>query len=59
AGAAERMADLRRGRGNRGRADLRIAATALTAGATLVTRNERDFSDLPGLKVANWIDKQA
>ena len=56
---AARMAGLRRGRGNRRRADLCIAATALTAGVTLVTRNERDFTDLPGLRVENWVDEQA
>ena len=31
--------------------DLLIAATALTAGATLVTRNEKEFRNIEGLKL--------
>jgi tRNA(fMet)-specific endonuclease VapC len=34
--------------------DLWIAAHARTAGLTLVTNNEREFSRVPGLKVENW-----
>lgn len=34
-------------------ADLAIAATALAHGATLVTRNAVDFSDILGLKVVD------
>ena len=34
--------------------DLVIAATTLTAGATLVTGNMREFSRVPGLNVENW-----
>ena len=30
-------------------ADIAIASTAIIAGATLVTRNSRDFADIPGL----------
>lgn len=31
-----------------------IAAHALALGLTLITNNERDFADVPGLRVENW-----
>ena len=34
--------------------DLLIAATALRHGATLVTRNVREFARVPGLACINW-----
>lgn len=34
--------------------DRLIAAHALSIGMTLVTNNERDFADIPGLAVENW-----
>jgi tRNA(fMet)-specific endonuclease VapC len=34
--------------------DRLIAAHALSTGLTLVTDNERHFSDIPGLRVENW-----
>lgn len=34
--------------------DRMIAAQAITAGATLVTRNGDDFRDIPGLKLLEW-----
>jgi tRNA(fMet)-specific endonuclease VapC len=45
---------LARLRPNIGRMDLRIAAIALEHGATVVTRNRRDFGRIPGLAVADW-----
>jgi tRNA(fMet)-specific endonuclease VapC len=39
-----------------GRADLLIASVALAEPATLVTRNLRDFRQVPGLQVENWAD---
>lgn len=38
----------------RARFDRLIAAHALSLGLTLVTNNESDFADIPGLKVENW-----
>jgi tRNA(fMet)-specific endonuclease VapC len=34
--------------------DRLIAAHAVNAGVTLVTNNEADFKDYPGLVVENW-----
>lgn len=34
--------------------DRLIGAHALSLGLTLITANERDFADIPGLKVENW-----
>jgi tRNA(fMet)-specific endonuclease VapC len=34
--------------------DLRIAASCVVTSATLVTRNRRDFQDIPGLSVEFW-----
>jgi tRNA(fMet)-specific endonuclease VapC len=39
-----------------GTMDLRIAATALSLGLTLLTRNRRDFESVPHLKIENWLD---
>ena len=41
---------------NVGKMDLRIAAIALEEGATVVTRNLRDFQRVPELLCVNWAD---
>ena len=38
----------------RARFDRLIAAHALALGFTLVTNDERDFADIPGLRIENW-----
>jgi tRNA(fMet)-specific endonuclease VapC len=52
--AQDRFADLHRHRLRIGTMDLRIAAIALATGATLLSRNLRDFSQVPGLVVEDW-----
>lgn len=37
-----------------GKADLQIAATALSANVTLVTRNTQDFISIANLRLDNW-----
>jgi|SRR5262245_17637034 len=44
------------GFGKIGHADLLIASIALAQGATLVTRNTRDFQAIPRLSVQNWLE---
>jgi tRNA(fMet)-specific endonuclease VapC len=39
-----------------GTMDLKIAATALSNGATLLTANRRDFEQVPSLRIENWLD---
>ena len=38
----------------RGKLDRWIAAHSLSLGLTLVTNNERDFADIPALRIENW-----
>src|SRR5262245_5699908 len=39
-----------------GSQDLRIASLAITHDALLLTRNAKDFSRVPGLRFASWLD---
>ena len=39
----------------RARFDRLIGAHTLSIGAVVVTNNEADFADVPGLKVENWL----
>lgn len=49
-----RFEQLRSLRLNVGLMDLRIAAIALENNLTVVTRNQRDFSRVPGLATVDW-----
>lgn len=52
--ALDRFDTLRTLKLNVGNYDLRIAAIALEAGGTVVTRNLRDFRRVPGLVCEDW-----
>ncbi len=54
AAAAERALELRRSGLRVGTMDLRIGATALVRGFTVLTRNTIDFERIPGLSVEDW-----
>jgi tRNA(fMet)-specific endonuclease VapC len=45
-------------RKNRLQKDLRIAAIAISLDATIATANQRDFEQVPGLKIVNWSSAQ-
>jgi tRNA(fMet)-specific endonuclease VapC len=53
--AAERFEKLRAQRVRIGTMDLRIAAICLTRNLTLLTRNHKDFQQVPGLQFENWL----
>ncbi len=52
--AQARFTDLRRQCPRMQTMDLRIASIALTTSATLLSRNLRDFRQVPGLTVEDW-----
>ena len=52
--AIARFEGLKRSKHNVKKNDLRLAAIAFEAGATVVTRNLRDFTRVPSLVVEDW-----
>jgi tRNA(fMet)-specific endonuclease VapC len=52
--AVQRYYQLKKLKRKLGKKDLRIAAIALEASATVVTRNLRDFSQVPNLQTQDW-----
>jgi tRNA(fMet)-specific endonuclease VapC len=52
--AATQFQDFLRQKIRAGTQDLRIAAIALSLGGTVVTRNQRDFQHIPGLRIEDW-----
>ena len=39
-----------------GSLDLKVACIALAHDATVLTRNAKDFAQVPGLRIENWLD---
>ncbi len=54
--AIEEFNNLRKQRIRIGTQDLKIAAITLAQGALLLSANLRDFRQVPGLKVHNWLE---
>jgi predicted nucleic acid-binding protein len=52
----EALAQPRRGKKKMRRPDMLIASIALAQNAVLVTRNVKDYKDVPNLRVENWAD---
>jgi tRNA(fMet)-specific endonuclease VapC len=52
--AAVEFQNLKRTNVRVGTMDMKIAAIALSVGATVLTRNLADFQRIPGLKVEDW-----
>lgn len=53
--AAATTVSLRKARIRIGTMDLKIASIALTRDVLLLTANQRDFSQVPGLRFENWL----
>ncbi|MBP3954039.1 type II toxin-antitoxin system VapC family toxin [Gemmata sp. G18] len=53
-GAVARYLTLKKQKLNVGSGDLKIASIAIESGATVVTRNRRDFVRIPGAKIVDW-----
>jgi tRNA(fMet)-specific endonuclease VapC len=56
--AADIFQDLRRQRVRIGTMDLKIASIVLSRNATLLSRNVRDFQQVPGLTVEDWLQRR-
>jgi tRNA(fMet)-specific endonuclease VapC len=54
--ASAKYTELRTGRGHLGTRDLKIASITVTNNALLLTANNRDFEQVPGLRFENWMD---
>ena len=54
--AADLFLKHRRGGVRIGTMDLKIACIVIVHDATLLTRNTRDFAQVPGLRFENWLD---
>jgi tRNA(fMet)-specific endonuclease VapC len=52
--AAQEYQRLRKAYPRLGQMDLKIAAIAITNGATLLTRNQSDFAQVVGLLIEDW-----
>jgi tRNA(fMet)-specific endonuclease VapC len=55
--AAARFVSLRRAKTIVGTMDLKIASIVLANDATLLTANTKDFADIPGLRVEDWLSQ--
>ncbi len=53
--AAQQFHDLKAAKVRIGTMDLKIAAIVLALGATLLSANLRDFQQVPGLSVEDWL----
>jgi len=53
--AASKFEQLRQAKVRIGTKDLRIAAICLANNATLLSRNLKDFGQVPGLNVEDWL----
>ena len=56
ADCAELFLNLRRQGLRLGTMDLKVACITLVHEATLLTRNARDFAEVPGLRFENWLE---
>ena len=56
ADSADLLVKLRRQGLRIGSLDLKIACIALAHDATVLTRNGTDFTQVPGLRIENWLD---